>query len=57
MSSLAIAASKRGAPVKLCRAAPKVERIIPTYMIAGEGQAMVAVNNLQKNFHYFNWIK
>jgi hypothetical protein len=29
MSSFAIAASNLGAPVRLCSAAPRVERIIP----------------------------
>lgn len=52
MSSFAIAASRRGAPVRLCRAAPNVERMIPMYIIADEGQAIVAVNNLQENFSY-----
>ena len=46
MSSLAMAARRRGAPVRLCKAAPRVERMIPMYMIDEEGHAIVAVSNL-----------
>ena len=49
MSSFAMAASKRGAPVKVCNAAPKVERTIPRYIIAGRGQATSAVRSLHRS--------
>lgn len=41
MLSLAMACSKRGAPVRLWRPAPHVEKKEPTTMTQGEGQARV----------------
>jgi len=46
ISSLAIACSRRGAPVKLCRPAPKVDRKEPIKMTHWLGQAMLATTNL-----------
>lgn len=48
-SSFAIAARRRGAPVKLWSAAPSVDSITPTCTTHGTGHAIVAVNNLPKN--------
>ena len=41
ISSFAIAARRRGAPVKLCYAAPRIERIMPICTTAGIGHASV----------------
>lgn len=41
MLSLAMACNKRGAPVRLWRPAPHVEKKEPTTMTQGEGQAKV----------------
>lgn len=41
MLSLAMACNKRGAPVRLWRPAPQVEKKEPTTMTQGEGQAKV----------------
>lgn len=41
MLSLAIACNRRGAPVRLCRPAPQVEKKEPMTMTQGEGQANV----------------
>ena len=49
MSSFAIAAKRRGAPVKLCNAAPRVESIMPICTTTGTGHARVAVRSLRKN--------
>lgn len=46
ISSLAIAASSLGAPVRLCKAAPSVDRMTPICTTAGSGHATVAVNSL-----------
>ena len=46
MSSFAIAASRRGAPVRHWRAAPRVERMIPILINEGKGQAIVAESSL-----------
>lgn len=39
MPSRAMACSRRGAPVRLCRPAPQVEKKEPMTMTQGEGQA------------------
>jgi hypothetical protein len=39
--SFAMACRRRGAPVRLCRPAPHVEKKEPTTMTQGEGQAKV----------------
>lgn len=49
ISSLAMAANSLGAPVKLCRAAPSVDKITPTCTTQATGHATVAVNNLFTN--------
>lgn len=41
MLSLAMACNRRGAPVRLCRPAPQVEKKEPMTMTQGEGQANV----------------
>ena len=41
MLSLAMACNRRGAPVRLCRPAPQVEKKDPMTMTQGEGQANV----------------
>lgn len=41
MLSLAMACNRRGAPVRLCRPAPQVEKKEPMTMTQGEGQASV----------------
>ena len=41
MESRAMACSSRGAPVRLCRPAPQVEKKEPMTMTQGEGQANV----------------
>lgn len=46
MLSLAMACSKRGAPVRLWRPAPHVEKKEPTTMTQGEGQARVPTTRL-----------
>jgi hypothetical protein len=48
MSSLAMAARSRGAPVRLWSAAPRVDKITPTCTTHGTGHANVAVSNLIK---------
>lgn len=51
MSSLAMAAKSLGAPVKLCRAAPSVDKITPTCTTHATGHATVAVNNLFTSYN------
>ena len=48
ISLFAIAARRRGAPVKLCNAAPRIERIMPICTTAGIGHASVAVRRLHE---------
>jgi len=48
MSSFAMAARSRGAPVKFWSAAPRVDKITPTCTTHGTGHATVAVSNLIK---------
>lgn len=50
MSSLAMAAKSLGAPVKLCRAAPSVDKITPTCTTQATGHATVAVKSLLTNY-------
>lgn len=45
-SSLAMACSKRGAPVKLCKPAPKVDRKEPIRMTHSLGHAILATTSL-----------
>lgn len=44
-SSLAIACNKRGAPVKLCRPAPNVDRNEPNRITHSFGHAILATTN------------
>lgn len=44
-SSLAMACNKRGAPVKLCRPAPSVDRNEPTKITHSFGHAIFATTN------------
>lgn len=44
-SSLAMACKSRGAPVKLCRPAPSVDKNEPTKMTHSLGHAMFATTN------------
>lgn len=53
MSSLAMAAKSLGAPVKLCRAAPSVDKITPTCTTHATGHATVAVNNLFTSYNLY----
>lgn len=46
VSSLAMACSKRGAPVKLCNPAPNVDRNDPINITHSLGHAMFATTNL-----------
>lgn len=46
VSSLAMACSKRGAPVKLCSPAPNVDKNDPIKITHSFGHAMLATTNL-----------
>lgn len=46
MPSRAMACSRRGAPVRLCRPAPQVEKKEPMMMTQGDGQANIPMTSL-----------